>query len=51
MICLQVWLQWDAKCPISASWGARESGSGCWALPWRNSPKFIALVMVVRFMF
>lgn len=40
----QVLLQSLAKSLISASWGAREGGRDCCALPSMKSPKFIALV-------
>lgn len=39
----QVLLQSSMKRPSSASCAAKDGGSGCWALPSLNSPKFIAL--------
>jgi hypothetical protein len=46
---LQVLLQSSAKLLISASWGDREGGRGCWALPFLKSPKFMALVLGLAF--
>lgn len=46
----QVLLQSWAKLWISFSWGAREGGRGCWALPSLKSPKFMALVWLALYL-
>lgn len=49
---LQVFVQSDAKYPISASWGERDGARGCWALPWAlNSPKLNALPGLSGYLF